>query len=105
MGIDARGPLPESDFRRAVLAGYPDRVARRRTGAPDRFVLASGAGARLARESGVVNPEFIVAVEVTSHGSPGGEALIRLATGIDSDWIRPTASGVVHQFDESAGVV
>jgi ATP-dependent RNA helicase HrpB len=104
-GIDARGPLPERDFRRAVLAGYPDRVARRRTGAPDRFVLASGTGARLARESGVVNPEFIVAVEVTSHGSPGGEALIRIATGIDGEWIRPTASGVSHQFDESAGVV
>ena len=104
-GIKSRDPLLESDFRRAVLAGYPDRVARRRTGAPDRFVLASGAGARLARESGVVNPEFIVAVDVTSHGSPGGEALIRLATGIDSEWIRPTASGVSHQFDESAGVV
>jgi ATP-dependent helicase HrpB len=88
-----------------VLAGYPDRVARRRPGSQDRFVLASGAGARLARESGVVNHEFIVAVEVTSSGATGVEPLIRMATGIERDWIQPTAEATRHEFDEAAGAV
>ena len=98
-------PIGEREFRRAVLAGYPDRVARRRAGSHDRFVLASGAGARLARESGVVNHEFIVAVEVTSSGATGAEPLIRIATGIERDWIQPTAEATVHDFDEAAGAV
>jgi len=98
-------PIGEQNFRRAVLAGYPDRVARRRPGSHDRFVLASGVGARLARESGVVNHEFIVAVEVTSSGAPGAEPLIRIATGIERDWIQPTAEATLHDFDDAAGAV
>jgi ATP-dependent helicase HrpB len=94
-------PIGEQTFRRAVLAGYPDRVARRRPGSHDRFVLASGAGARLARESGVVNHEFIVAVEVTSSGATGAEPLIRIATGIERDWIQPTAEATLHDFDDA----
>ena len=97
--------LSEQEFRRAVLAGYPDRVARRRPGSPDRFVLTSGAGARLARESGVVNHEFIVAVEVTSTGTVGAEPLIRMATGIDRDWIHATAEATLHEFDAASGAV
>ncbi len=98
--------LADAEFRRAVLAAYPDRVARRRAAGGDRFVLTSGTGARLARESGVVNAEFIVAVDVTSgQTSPGAEALIRMATGIERDWIQPTSSGVVHTFDPAKGSV
>jgi len=98
--------LTDADFRRAVLAGYPDRVARRRSVTGDRFAMASGTGARLARESGVVAAEFVVAVEVTS-GNPttGGEALIRIATGIEADWIVPTSSVVRHEFDPVSGTV
>ena len=104
------GPTPtaltDAEFRRAVLAGYGDRVARRRAAGSDRFVLTSGTGARLARESGVVLPEFIVATDVTSgHAPPGGEALIRLATGIDREWIVPTATRTRHSFDPASGSV
>src|SRR6185295_14156496 len=53
--------IDETEFRRAVLSGYPDRVARRRTPNGDRLVLASGTGARLARASGVLNAQFLVA--------------------------------------------
>ena len=102
---DHRAALGEEEFRRAVLAGYPDRVARRRPGSQDRFVLTSGAGARLARESGVVNHEFIVAVEVTSRGIPGSEPLIRIATGIERDWIQATAEDTLHEFDAASGAV
>ena len=98
--------LSDEDFRKAVFSGYPDRLARRRSAGADRFVLATGTGARLGRESGVVNAEFVVAVDVTSgNTSTGAEALIRIATGIEADWIRPTSKGVEHRFDAATGSV
>jgi ATP-dependent helicase HrpB len=97
--------IDDERFRRAVFAGYPDRVARRRTPKGDRLVLASGTGAKLARESGVSNAEFLVAVDVTAGSSaPGSEALVRLATRVERDWLTPTSTDVVHAIDEE-GVV
>jgi ATP-dependent helicase HrpB len=65
-------PHDEVTFRRAVLAAYPDRVARRRAAQEDAFVLSSGAGARLSRDSGVHDAEFIVAVDIGGGaGGPG----------------------------------
>ena len=95
----SRHSLSDQEFRRAILAGYPDRVARRRAPASDRFQLASGAGARLARESGVVNHELIVAVDVTAGIAPGNDALIRMATGLEPEWIEPTTTAVEHEYD------
>jgi ATP-dependent helicase HrpB len=104
--------ISETEFRQAVLAGYPDRVARRRAPTGDRFVLSSGTGARLARESGVVSAEFIVAVDVTSGvarpgpgATPASEALIRLATGIEREWVSPTLTETRHVFDVATGAV
>jgi len=93
-----RVEISEAAFRRAIFAGYPDRVARRRAPASDRFVMASGSGARLARESGVINAEFIVAVEV-GGATAGGEPLIRIATAIDRDWLKATETHVKHEVD------
>ena len=73
--------MSEDEFRRAVLAGYPDRVARRRAPGSDRFLMANGSGARLGRESGVINAEFIVAVDVAGAANGSAEATIRIATG------------------------
>ena len=56
--------LSEADFRQAVLAGYPDRVAQRREPRSPRVRLASGAGAVIAPESGVTEGEFLVALDV-----------------------------------------
>jgi len=98
--------LSDDDFRQAVFSGYPDRIARRRSATGDRFVLATGTGAKLARESGVVNAEFLVAVDVTSgNATAGGEALIRIATGLEPAWIRPTFVGIEHRFDAATGSV
>jgi ATP-dependent helicase HrpB len=41
------------DVRRALLAGYPDRVAMRREPGSLRLLLSSGTGAALAKESGM----------------------------------------------------
>ncbi len=103
-----RERIDEDAFRRAVLAGYPDRVGRRRASGSDRVLLASGTGARLGRESGVVDPELIVAVDVStppSSAATASEAVIRVATGIDREWLAPTSVRIEHGFDQAAGVV
>ena len=69
------------------MAGYPDRVARRRAPGSDRFLMANGSGARLGRESGVINADFIVAVDVAGAATGSAEAMIRIATAIDPEWI------------------
>ena len=83
VGAAATDAIDDELFRRAVLAGYPDRVARRRAPRTDGLTLASGTGARLARDSGVVDAEFLVAVEMRgSTSGPAGEPIVRIATGI-----------------------
>jgi ATP-dependent helicase HrpB len=105
-GSTEGGRLSESEFRRAIFAGYPDRLARRRAPAADRFVLASGTGARLSRDSGVVREEFVAAVDVTSGSiAHAGEALIRIASAVDEDWIEKTSRLTVHEFDAGTGSV
>ncbi len=91
----------ERRFRRAVFRGYPDRVARRRSPAsPPRYLLASGHGATLGRESSVHDAEFIVAVDVhAGRRGEGSEAIIRMASAVDAEWLEPTAVRVTHTLD------
>jgi len=95
--------VSDEQLRRAVLDAYPDRVARRRGAGKDTFLLASGTGTTLARESGVRHAEFIVAVDVGSLAN--GDTLIRLASGVDADWLIPTSSEVSHALVASTGTV
>ena len=56
-------------FRRAILAGYPDRVAQRREPGSPNVRLASGTGATIAPESGVRDGEFLVALDVQTRAA------------------------------------
>jgi len=100
----------ESAFLRAILSGYPDRVAQRRgPGSPD-VLLASGTGATIARESGVRDGEFLVALDVNRFNPQSAirhpqSAMIRLASLVERAWLTPTASDVIHRFDGAAGTV
>jgi ATP-dependent helicase HrpB len=97
----------ERAFLRAILAGYSDRVARRRAPGSPRFLLASGHGAVLGRESGVRDAEFIVAVDVQAgRAGPGSEATIRIASAIDAEWLPRNArrTHIEHVVDESGRV-
>ena len=100
-------PLSDAGFRRAVLSGYPDRVARRREPGSTRVKLASGAGAAIGSQSGVREGEFLVAIDlVSSRGSTHSpDALVRVASRVEREWLEATAVEVVHRFDDSAGVV
>lgn len=99
------GDLSDEDLHRAVLAAYPDRVARRRRTGEERFLLASGTGAVLARESGVRRAGFIVAVEVSGSGTAGAEHRIRLASTVDPAWLQSTHTEVQHHVGAADGLV
>jgi ATP-dependent helicase HrpB len=118
----------EADFRRAILAGYPDRVAERRHAGSANVRLASGAGATIAPESGVRDGEFLVALDVSMSVARGGQPgdqrqqprhvvhraaqaaapelpRIRIASRVEREWLQPTGSEVVHRFDNESGTV
>jgi ATP-dependent helicase HrpB len=123
--------LSESDFRRAILTGYPDRVAQRREPGSPNVRLASGAGATIAPESGVRDGEFLVALDVSMRTAARPEARapqqspmstssrrvghglqtvphvasIRMASLVEREWLRPTGSDLVHRFDKASGKV
>ncbi len=100
---------------RALLAGFPDRVARRREPGSSRLLLASGSGAVLARESGVREAELLVALSVTAGAAGAGreagratgarEPLVRVASRIEREWLSGVMTETVHRLDESSGCV
>jgi ATP-dependent helicase HrpB len=93
-------------LRRALLAGYADRLAQRRPDDPHRVLLASGHGAVLGRECDVFSDEYLVALDVVASERRGiSEALIRDASPVDADWIVPTTIAVEHRFDAATGRV
>ena len=86
------------------------------------MLLASGTGAMIAPESGVHGGEFVVALDVHAradsaprvsgqqkHRPPAAhasnDALIRIASIVDREWLQPTGSEVVHRFDKQTGSV
>jgi ATP-dependent helicase HrpB len=96
----ARYAKGKGDPRRALLAGYPDRVAMRREPGSLRLLLSSGTGATLAKESGMHDGEFVVALDV----SGGGESLVRIASVVERDWLTPTHEDVVHTIKDNGQV-
>jgi ATP-dependent helicase HrpB len=92
----------ETALRKALFAAYPDRVARRRAADRSRVVLSSGRGALMARESGVTDGEWLVALEVTSGRAGQLDALVRLASRVEPEWVTPTSTTVEHRLHGDA---
>ncbi len=92
LGSCPRGEDADDAILRAVLAAYPDRVARRRSSGETRAVMVGGRGVRLAAESAVHEPELFVCVDVDA-GRRGerAEALVRSASGIERAWLSQRA--------------
>lgn len=80
---------------RAVLAAWPDRLARRRGPGSPRGVLAQGRGVRLAPSSAVRSAPLFVCLDVDDSGT---EALVRIASGVDPSWLH-TTTAVELDFD------
>ncbi len=79
-----RGKGSDEALLEAVLAAFPDRVAKRRKG--EELLLASGGSAVLSPASVVRKHDFLVAVDIeerSEHGLP----LVRLASAIEPEWL------------------
>lgn len=89
----------ESDsVRKAILAGFPDRVCRRREPNSDRGIMVGGRGVKLTGTSGVRNAEFFIALDVDAGGS---ETLVRQASSVDIEWLAPVEESIEVEYDEA----
>lgn len=102
----------------SILAGYPDRVARRRAVAKEKragvseseveLVLAGGGAATLAPESVVRGSEFLVAVDAEERDARGSargrgatQAVVRLASAIEPDWLLDLFADAISETEEA----
>ncbi|HTO98490.1 MAG TPA: ATP-dependent helicase HrpB [Myxococcales bacterium] len=84
----------------SVLAGFPDRVAKRR-GAE--VLLASGGAAQLAAGSAVRQADLLVAVEAEERRQGGrSKVLVRVASAIEPDWLLDLPGGLLRAEAELA---
>jgi ATP-dependent helicase HrpB len=72
----------ETPILQCILAGYPDRVARRVRGSE--LALAAGGTASLSDTSVVREGEFLVAVDAEGRGR---KVVVRMASSIRPDWL------------------
>jgi ATP-dependent helicase HrpB len=75
---------PDEALLRALLAAFPDRVARRRDPGGRRGVMVGGRGVQLAPSSGVREPELFLCIDVDAGQ---GESLVRQASALQRDWL------------------
>ncbi|WP_286177634.1 ATP-dependent helicase HrpB [Stieleria mannarensis] len=77
-------PPTEEAISRALLAAFPDRLARRRAPGSDSGVMVGGRGVKLDRSSSVRSAELFVCVSVDGKGE---ESLVRVASAVDEVWL------------------
>jgi ATP-dependent helicase HrpB len=75
----------------SILAGYPDRVARRRSLKSDNreLLLSGGGAARLSPSSVVGQSEFLVAVDAEERrdANQARSRVVRIASRIEPEWL------------------
>jgi ATP-dependent helicase HrpB len=98
------GPWDEAVMR-ALLVGFPDRLARRREPGGRRGVMVGGRGVTLADDSAVLDAELFLCVEVDA-GRRGerAEGVVRQASLVRREWLPPALLGtaVETEFDPEA---
>lgn len=87
---------------RCILAGFPDRVARRRAPGSPRGLMVGGRGVVLLEHSIVRDAELFVAIDVDATAGRGtAEARIRMASQIERRWLAelfPDAMGEISEI-------
>ncbi len=87
---------------RALLAAYPDRVARRREPRGPRGVMVGGRGVRLAEESAVLEAPLFLCIDLDAgRAGPLSEALVRKASEVEPEWLPGLRTEVELEFDET----
>src|SRR6218665_2074596 len=81
----------------SVLAGYPDRVARRRKPRSPDLLLFGGGTAQLSENSAVQEPELLVAVDIEER--PGRGVIVRLASAVEPEWLLDLYPDALEELD------
>lgn len=71
-------------LERALLAAYPDRLARRREATGPRGIMVGGRGVKLGPRSGVTRDELFLCIDVDDGGA---EAVVRQASAVEREWL------------------
>lgn len=101
----------EDIARHAVLAGYPDRVGKRRAEGSDKVLLVGGRGARLAKESAVKTAELLIAIDLddSRRSASDPDTLIRWASAVEREWLAAVPGALArrtrHRFNPSREAV
>jgi len=103
------GP-PPSDRRaaaggllRAIAAGYPDRVVKRRAPRSDDGLMTGGTGARLEGSSVVRDADLFVALDARDASDRDGRRVrVRAASAVDEAWLRELFPAAFRTADEAA---
>jgi ATP-dependent helicase HrpB len=85
-----------------ILAGFPDRVARRRRPGNRELILRSGANAELGENSVVHDAQLMVAVDIEERDARGrsGTTVVRLASAIEPEWLLDSYSDLLESKSE-----
>ncbi len=90
---------PENALCRALLTGFPDRVAERR-GESNGLVLSTGAQAVLHESSSVVGAHLLLAVSTDAPGGQRRKAQVRMACRLEPDLLMDVAGERIEARDE-----
>ena len=91
-------PGDENQLLKLALYAYPDRVVRRREKDPSAGTMVGGGGVRLAPESVVHLGEYFLALDARDdQRSPTREALVRIASRIEPQWLEELFPGQIRR--------
>jgi ATP-dependent helicase HrpB len=96
----AAAASPDEALLRTIMAGYLDRLARRRETSPQRAVMTGGKGVRLTPWSAVRRSELFVCIEVDAR-LRDGDMTVHMASAVQRDWLdqQRIATRVEARFD------
>jgi ATP-dependent helicase HrpB len=95
----------EDELLRLVLAGFPDRIARRRRPGDIDAVLAGGTPLVFDSRCAVRSADLVAVIETTA--SPNGPDRIRIASAVEREWLAAlpgerVATETVRSWDSSS---
>ncbi|HET6147722.1 MAG TPA: ATP-dependent helicase C-terminal domain-containing protein [Polyangia bacterium] len=95
----------------AALTGFPDRVARRRPDKPEVAILSAGGAAEIGPRAAGNELNLLVAIDAEERQQPGpgggpgrptGKIAIRLAAGIEAEWLLDLYADALQESQELA---
>ncbi len=107
---DTDSPEPSTrELSLSLLAGFPDRVARRRKPGTRDLILSSGQVAQLSEHSLVRTPSLLLGVDAEDQSqaplrgaarTPARGIVVRLAAPLDADWLLDHAASGLSEHEE-----